>query len=620
MKNILFSLFLITVPLLAEELEIIESIPLDDMSDIHIEAIEGSFIPQDEILREEVTPVAAPTAYVEHVNPVVAKQERWVNGLSDIHTKVETKKSYLRGIIHGQDYGKYVPVSFIEPKLVKELYEKQNYATFWITSDFDINANLFDMLELIKNTPNLGIDGEYHLSEIIGVLDELKNDLDLSSRDKNLAIAQIDVLLTDAFFAIAKDTREGEIDYKAFRRILQQKSADKDIGYTWENTKREINYVDFLKRVSGGGALERELLALETPNELYKQMKEAYYLYKSLEAQGGWPRIKRGKKIELGVIDKRRIPLLAQRLNMTGDLIDFNPNVTVFTQEMVDALKHYQNRMGIWPSGILTDITLNALNVSVEKRVRKIKLNLERMRWESQAFGPEYIWVNIPDFKMRFMKDGIEDVVMRVVVGKPKNPTPVFNSRLSYMVLNPTWGVPKSIVRKEMLQSIQEDPDYFATHKFKLYQNKQEVDGFSVDWWQYDENSDIPYHFVRSAGAGNPLGRVKFMFPNKYAVYMHDTPEKKLFKNSKRAYSHGCIRLHKPQRLLEYISNNYTQAAFEEVKAKQKTGKTQSVKLNNSVPVYIRYYTAWANSDGGVNFRNDIYGYDKIQYKLMKTE
>lgn len=618
MKNIFFSLFLITAPLVAEELEIIESIPLDDMSDIHIQPVDRAFVPAvtpAPVIIEDARSNDEPAEYVE---PVEVQPEKWVSGLSDIHTRVETKKSYLRGIVDGQEYGKYTAVRFLEPKLVKQLYRQQNYETFWITSDFDINANLFDMVDVIKNSPNLGIDGDYHLSEIIGILDELKNDAEFSPRDRNLAIAQIDVLLTDAFFAIAKDTREGEIDFNRFESNLRRKAENEDIGYKWENPKRGINYVKFLKRVSGGGELEKELLSLASPNELYVQMLDAYNRYKSLEVQGGWPRIKRGKKIKIGVIDKKRIPLLAERLNMTGDLASFNPNVTVLTQEMVDALRHYQTRMGIWPSGILTDITLNALNVSVEKRVKKIKLNLERMRWEGKAFGSEYIWVNIPDFKMRFMKDGIEDIQMRVVVGRKQNPTPIFSSKLSYMVLNPTWGVPKSIVSKEMLRRIQENPDYFDTHKFKLYQGKKEVDGSSVDWWQYDEYSDIPFHFVRSAGPGNPLGAVKFMFPNKYAVYMHDTPQKKLFKNSKRAYSHGCIRLHEPQMLLEYMSNNYTQTAYEDVRAKEETGKTQSVKLDHSVPVHITYYTAWASSDGSVNFRNDIYGYDKMQYKLIE--
>lgn len=606
MKNILFSIFLITVPLLAE-LEIVESIPLDDMSDIQTEYIlEGSITEVTENI---------------HIEP---RTEEWTSGMGVIHENVETKKSYLKGILNGQEYGKYAPVDFKAASAVKKLYAKRNHRTFWISSDFDINANLFEMVEVIERSDSEGLDSnKYHLSEIIAILDEMKNDVELSSRDRNLAIAQVDILLSDAFLSMAKDLREGELNYKKFNRALRAKGEREEIRYSWENPSRGMNYVTFLERVSEGGNLEKELLGLSTSNEMYFQMKEAYTLYKNIALQGGWKRIPKGKQLRMGNISKKRVPLMAQRLYMTGDLDFFDPDITVVTAEMKEALKHYQKRMGIWPSGVLTDITRNALNVSVEKRVKKIKLNLERMRWEGREFGAEYIYVNIPDFKMRFMKDGIKDVEMRVVVGKKENPTPVFNSTFSYMVLNPTWSVPSSIVKKEMLPRIQEDPDYLATRQFKLYKgwkkDREEIDGFEIDWWQYDENSNLPYSFVRQPGKGNPLGNVKFMFPNKYAVYMHDTPQKKLFKNSRRAYSHGCIRLHKPQELLEYMSDNYTSTPYERVKRMQDSGRSQSVSLEYGLPVYIRYLTAWAEIDSGVNFRGDIYGYDKIQYKLLEN-
>jgi len=606
MKDIIFSLFLITAPLLAE-LEIVESIPLDDMS-----AIQGEFTTVEQSLEVVTTPL------------VETKPDEWVNSLGVIHESVETKRSYLKGILNGQEYGKYAPVDLKAQTQVKKLYTKRNNETFWITSDFDINANLFEMVEVIEKSADEGLErSKYHASEIIGILDELKNDVDISKRDRNLAIAQVDVLLSDAFLTMAKDLREGELDYTKFKRILRIKSEKEEINYNWEIPSRGMNYIAFLERVSKGGNLKNELLALSSPNKMYIQMKEAYKLYKGIDLQGGWKKIPKGKQLRMGNISKNRVPLMAERLYMTGDLDFFDPDITVLTAEMKEALKHYQKRMGIWPSGVLTDVTRNALNVSVQKRLKKIKLNLERMRWEGNEFGYEYIYVNIPDFKMRLMKDGIKDVEMRVVVGKKSNPTPIFNSTFSYMVLNPTWSVPSSIVKKEMLPRIQEDPDYLVTRQFKLYKgwkkDREEIDGFDIDWWQYDENSNLPYSFVRQPGKGNPLGNVKFMFPNKYAVYMHDTPQKKLFKNSRRAYSHGCIRLHKPQELLEYISNNYTSMSFERVKKIQDSGRSRSVSLEHGLPVYIRYFTAWADLDSGVNFRGDIYGYDKIQYKELEN-
>ena len=598
MKKILFCAFLITSQLCAE-LEIVDSIPLDDLSDIQ---------------------VARPQVAVQ----TEKKPEQWVNELSDIHNSITTKKSYLKGILNGQQYGEYTLAELSSATLVNRWYQQRGYETFWISSGFDINPNLFEMMEMIKHASDEGLESEdYHLSEISSILDEVKNGSELTKRDRNLAIAQADVLLTDAFLTMAKDLREGAIDYKAFNRILRAKGEREEINYKWADPKRKINYLTLLQKLAQEGDLKNILEGLTNHNELYEQLKQAYQFYKNIALQGGWKKIPAGKKLRMGNISKKRVPLMAKRLYMTGDLEFYDPDITVVTPEMKEALKHYQKRMGIWPSGVLTDVTRNALNVSVEKRLKKIKLNLERMRWENGPYGQEYIFVNIPDFKMQFMKDGMREIEMRVVVGKKDHPTPIFSSTFSYIVLNPTWAVPRSIVKKEMLPRIQEDPDYLASRKFKLYKgwdkNRKEIDGFDVDWWQYDEDSNLPYSFVREAGKGNPLGLVKFMFPNKYAVYMHDTPQKSLFRNSKRAYSHGCIRLHKPQELLAYVSDHYTNIPYNKVKMMQKTGKSQSLRLDYGIPVYIRYYTAWADNEGAVHFRNDIYGYDKIQYKLLKN-
>jgi len=212
------------------------------------------------------------------------------------------------------------------------------------------------------------------------------------------------------------------------------------------------------------------IVSRTTPTSFkYQALNNELTRLRRVQEQGGWKKIPKGKKLRLGSISKIRVPLMAERLYITEDLNFFDPDITIVTEEMKEALKHYQKRMGIWPSGVLTATTRNALNVSVEKRLKKIKLNLERMRWENREFGNEYIYINIPDFKMQFMKDGMQALAMRVVVGRTSNPTPIFDSVLSYMVLNPTWAVPNSIVKKEMLPRIQEDPDYLVTRKFKLY-------------------------------------------------------------------------------------------------------------------------------------------------------
>jgi len=192
---------------------------------------------------------------------------------------------------------------------------------------------------------------------------------------------------------------------------------------------------------------------------------------------------------------------------------------------------------------------------------------------------------------------------------------------MSYIVLNPRWSVPNSIVAKEMLEKIQEDPYYLEDRNYKTYdswkKDRKALDTFDVDWFQYDEDSKIPFNIVQDPGARNPLGNVKFMFPNNHAVYMHDTNQKKLFKKSIRAFSHGCIRLHEPQKLLQFVSDDYLENSYEIVKSKLNTGENQSLNLNEKIPVYVRYYTAFVDDEGGVHFGTDVYGYDRIQQKLL---
>ena len=356
-----------------------------------------------------------------------------------------------------------------------------------------------------------------------------------------------------------------------------------------------------------------------TKNPLYHNLLDAYNRYKIIVADGGFVQIPR-VTLKLGSRGQA-VKLLAKRLFQSSDLEYYDEKYTVFDKQLQDALKRFQRRMGLWASGMLDRRTRNVLNVPAHKRLKTIKLNLERARWEKDPMNCSCIFVNIPAFMMYFLENGEIALKMRVVVGKKTNPTPIFKAYMSYVVLNPTWSVPQSIVKKEMLKHLQEDPDYLYSRNFKAYdgwsKNRKEIDPFEIDWYQYDENSDLPFSFVKQPGAGNPLGKVKFMFPNRYAVYMHDTNEKKLFKRSVRAFSHGCIRLQNPQKMLEFVADNFMDQPYDSLRQlMQKKKDPTSVNLTEKIPVYIRYYTSWVNEEG-VNFRGDIYGYDKIIFSLI---
>ena len=545
----------------------------------------------------------------------------WTESMGALQKSDSVKKSYLVGMLTGQSYGIYEVDKLFSKNSVEELYEKNGNSLYWFDDTQVLSSDISEMIETIKKVESEGLSpSKYHIGDIEFIYKKMSNGVLFDDRDYNLAATKLDILLSDAFLTIAKDLVESEINYKKFHDILNQKSENEGINYRWEKKATNYNYIELLEQSRSSGRLADALFALAPTNEIYNRFKDVYSRYKSIEHQGGFQKISKSKNLKVGSVSKV-VMQLRIRLNQTGD-IDFVDKNKKFDKTLRDALKKFQKRVSIWPSGILNSTTRNALNVSVEKRLAKIKLNLERSRWESDDFSNRHIIVNIPEFMMRFMDSDQELLKARVIVGKLKNPTPIFQSNMSYIVLNPTWSVPNSIVVKEMLVKLQEDPYYLEDRDYKVYDSwskkrRKEIESFDVDWWQYDEESVIPYNIIQSPGVRNPLGNIKFMFPNNHAVYMHDTPTKKLFKKSLRAFSHGCIRLHNPQKLLEFVSDSYLESSYESIKAKLDTGENKSLSLNERIPVYVRYYTAFVDENGGVNFGKDVYGYDKIHRKLL---
>ena len=549
-----------------------------------------------------------------------ARENSWVDSMEKLESTSEIRKSYLQGLLLDQTYGMYRIDGLLSEDLVQQFYDARDYRTFWFNGFGEADLSVVDMISAIKRASNEGLDPEdYHLAEIDALFDEVQEGNFYSKRDESLATISLDILLTDAFLTLAHDLHEGLIDYDAFQAKLKKMRDATEINYVWDMPLKHIDSIALLKQVKREGEIEETLYSLVTQNRIYTDLLDAYERYRVIVSDGGFVQVpnvtlKRGSR-------GKAVRLLAQRLFQSDDLDFYDEEYTHFDKPLQEALKRYQKRMGLWPSGVLNKSTRRALNVPAHTRLQQIKLNLERARWERDPMTCSYVFVNIPAFMMYFMEGDKTRLKMRVVVGRKTNPTPIFKSYMSYVVLNPTWSVPQSIVKKEMLKRLQEDPDYLATRNFKAYngwaKNRKEIDPFDVDWYQYDEESDLPFSFVKQPGAGNPLGRVKFMFPNKYAVYMHDTNEKKLFKRPVRAYSHGCIRLQNPQKMLEFIADNYMDKSYGELKGLLKKTENTALQMQERIPVYIRYYTVWVNEEG-VNFRNDIYRYDKIQLKLMR--
>lgn len=256
-----------------------------------------------------------------------------------------------------------------------------------------------------------------------------------------------------------------------------------------------------------------------------------------------------------------------------------------------------------------------------KKILRKIRLNIERLKLMKPGLGENYALVNIPEYTVRVIDANGTAMAMAVVVGQRKMQTPVFSANLSYVTINPQWGVPDSIARKEVIPSLLKDPNYLASHNMvirKSYDlNTPEISQDSVDWKAYlqeeKDKKEMTYKFIEVPSEKNGLGRVKFIFPNKHSVYMHDTQAKSLFKRKVRTYSHGCVRLEKPMAMLEHISKNYTNKSSEEVKEWYDSLETHHMGLTKKLPVHTAYLTTYVDECGELLVFNDIYGFDKSQ-------
>jgi murein L,D-transpeptidase YcbB/YkuD len=279
---------------------------------------------------------------------------------------------------------------------------------------------------------------------------------------------------------------------------------------------------------------------------------------------------------------------IKKRLLLTGDLTTRDTSA-FFTDSLGTAIKRYQHRYGLTEDGIAGASLFIEMNRPINDRIRQILINMERIRWVPAQPSTDYLLVNIPEFRLHVYDKGNYGWNMKVVVGAVAHNTVIFNGNLKYVVFSPYWNVPQSIIKKEVVPGMKRNKNYLANHNM-------EWNGGAVR---------------QKPGPGNSLGLVKFLFPNSYNIYLHDTPSKSLFGESTRAFSHGCIRLAEPKRLAEFLLRNEPAWNEASITRAMNSGKEKYVTLKQTIPVFIGYFTAWVDRDGKLNFRDDIYGHDK---------
>jgi murein L,D-transpeptidase YcbB/YkuD len=404
----------------------------------------------------------------------------------------------------------------------------------------------------------------------------------------------------------------------------------------WFVTPRTVDVVAVMKQAAGSGRIEEALRALAPQHPQYAQLRETLARSREIAARGGWPAVPEGARLRYGSRSPE-VALLRARLAATGDLAQpaeapvpapagapapaASPGTAaparppaVFDADVRTALKRFEARHGLLPDGVLDRAALRALNVPVEARIEQITLNMERWRWLPESLGARHVLVNVPTYQLDVYENGTVVLPMRVVAGKKDNPTPIFMDKMEQVVFSPYWNIPPNIARNETIPAVMNDPDYLDKNGMELVKGSRVVSPGSVSWAAVEAGD---YTFRQRPGPKNALGHVKFIFPNKFDVYLHDTPADSLFARTERGFSHGCVRLEKPLELAEYVLRGQPEWTRERIVSAMHSGSEKWVKLKEPLPVYILYMTAWVDADGSVQFREDIYGHDQKQEKLL---
>ena len=411
--------------------------------------------------------------------------------------------------------------------------------------------------------------------------------------------ARYDLLLSDAFFTLANHLRYGKVD---------PRSLDSDWNINTAVSRSALEY-----RLQNAIAAEQIALVLKEirpHNSKYNQLRTGLARYRAIAREGGWPVLSEGTMLKEGVRDNR-VALLRKRLEASGDFGGLTTDTSkVFSRELAEAVKRFQKHNGKEPDGVVGASTIKVMNIPVEIRIDQIRINLERYRWFLSDLEPTYIMVNIPDFTLHYVENGRNRWLTRVIAGQPARKTPVFRAEMQYIIFNPQWVIPPTILAKDALPGIRKSLTYLSHKKLNVIdRNGTVVDPASVNWSQYT-STNFPYRLQQSSGDQGSLGRIKFLLPNRHIVYLHDTPNKELFKKSPRAFSSGCIRVENPLELAGLVLQDSVKWNSGRIKAAVDTKKTRTVSLPKRIPVLILYLTAVAEGED-IQFLDDVYGRDK---------
>ena len=487
-------------------------------------------------------------------------------------------------------------------EVLPTFYERRVYQPAWT----DIQGPLRQtqaLIDAIRDADREGLrPGDYHLDKIEAILSELQHKPGLWKQPDLGQLVDLDLLLSDAFLIYGAHLLSGRIN-------------PEQIDPQWFANRREADLAQLLAEALSSNKIKETLAAFLPAYAGYTRLRDTLAIYRKFAKAGGWPTVPSGSKLQRGDRSER-IPLLRQRLAAEGFLADLGANEqALFDTDLEQALIKFQKQNGLEPDGILGPQTLQGLNISADQRVRQIVVNMERWRWLPQELGDRHILVNIASFNLDVVEQQTSVLNMRVVAGRSYRKTPVFSDRITYLVINPNWGVPTTIAKKDILPKIKKDTKYLINQKFRVFEgwgaDEKEIDPDVIDWSTVTA-ANLTYRFKQDPGPQNALGRIKFMFPNKFDVYLHDTPSKELFAKARRDFSSGCIRIEKPIEMAEYLLRNHPDWPPEKIRSTLSGSDvtTQTIKLAEPVNIHLLYWTVWVGKDDRIHFSPDIYDRD----------
>jgi len=460
-----------------------------------------------------------------------------------------------------------------------DFYEDRNYEYAWFDS-----SGLSEQAHNFANLLNSAI-GELHDSSLYH---QDFNDLYMAAADtvhrKKKSRLETELFFTGEFFAYTAHVYNGsDIDAAQLGWFIPRKKVDLSA------------VLDSALRTNSAGSGEYAPL-----NPQYKKLAQSLATYYDLQKKDRWDSIPRPARPIKKTDSTAVIGMIKKRLSLLGDLTVADSSFA-FDSALVNAARHFQLRMGMAPDGIISAKMVDELNVTPRQRIRQLLINMERARWMPPENDTNFIVVNIPEYKMHVYDQGRQVFDMNVIVGTTANSTVIFKGNLKFIVFSPYWNVPTDIVQREILPSIKKNSNY-------IQKSNMEITGYS---------NGIP-EVRQKPGPSNSLGLVKFLFPNNYNIYFHDTPNHELFSQSSRSFSHGCIRLGEPKHLAEYLLRTDPAWNSDNIDSAMHQDKEKWVTLDKTIPVFITYFTAWVDTDGQLNFRKDIYGHDaKMAAKLF---